>query len=154
MAKGSRARRSGVEPAWAHVGDGEDGSAGGVLPAVSRQPGRGTAVIGLRPMHPPGGAGATIAARVERRPRQCESGENPDRGGLPSCRGGAVVDEAEPGARRPLLDAATVAVGWIGRCLARRQGRLALGALTDEQLKDVGLTRGDVEREIGRRPWD
>ena len=39
-------------------------------------------------------------------------------------------------------------------CLARREQRLRLGELTDCQLKDIGLSRADVERERRRWPWD
>lgn len=34
----------------------------------------------------------------------------------------------------------------------KRSGRLALLELTDDQLKDIGVTRGDVEREV-RKSW-
>jgi uncharacterized protein YjiS (DUF1127 family) len=39
-------------------------------------------------------------------------------------------------------------------CLARHEQRLRLGELTDCQLKDIGLSRADVERERRRWPWD
>jgi uncharacterized protein YjiS (DUF1127 family) len=34
--------------------------------------------------------------------------------------------------------------GWIGRQLDRRRVRLALLELSDEQLKDIGLSRGEA----------
>ncbi|RWC94841.1 MAG: DUF1127 domain-containing protein [Mesorhizobium sp.] len=42
----------------------------------------------------------------------------------------------------------------IDRMLDRRRGRLALLEMTDEQLKDIGVSRCDAHRE-GLRPfWD
>lgn len=38
--------------------------------------------------------------------------------------------------------------------LERRRSRVALLALSDEQLKDVALSRADAYREINRRLWD
>ncbi len=37
---------------------------------------------------------------------------------------------------------------------AKRQSRRDLGRLSDHHLRDIGLTRDDVEREIGRSLWD
>ena len=52
-------------------------------------------------------------------------------------------------------------VSWIRRCtafieicLTRQNERRCLGELTDEQLKDIGLSRADVDRECRRWPWD
>ena len=43
---------------------------------------------------------------------------------------------------------------WVARLLERRRGRLALLEMTDEQLKDIGVSRCDAHRE-GLRPfWD
>jgi uncharacterized protein YjiS (DUF1127 family) len=39
-------------------------------------------------------------------------------------------------------------------CFARHEQRRRLGELTDHQLKDIGLSRADVERERRRWPWD
>ena len=43
---------------------------------------------------------------------------------------------------------------WIVRQLERRRSRLALLEMTDEQLKDIGLSRGEAYSEFKRRPWD
>ena len=43
---------------------------------------------------------------------------------------------------------------WIGRQLERRRSRLALLEMTDEQLKDIGLSRGQAYSEFSRRSWD
>lgn len=43
---------------------------------------------------------------------------------------------------------------WMGRQLDRRRSRLALLEMTDEQLKDIGLSRGEAYSEFKRRPWD
>jgi uncharacterized protein YjiS (DUF1127 family) len=42
----------------------------------------------------------------------------------------------------------------LGRYLACWRGRLRLRELDEAQLKDVGLSRADVERECRRWPWD
>lgn len=47
--------------------------------------------------------------------------------------------------------------GWIERILTMfdvRKTRIDLSRLTDEQLRDVGLTRDDVETELARPIWD
>ncbi|MCF6114015.1 MAG: DUF1127 domain-containing protein [Mesorhizobium sp.] len=42
----------------------------------------------------------------------------------------------------------------IGRLLDRRRSRLVLLEMTDDQLKDIGISRADAHRE-GLRPfWD
>jgi len=40
------------------------------------------------------------------------------------------------------------------RMMEKYQTRRALLCLTDEQLKDIGLSRADAYREGLRRPWD
>jgi uncharacterized protein YjiS (DUF1127 family) len=42
----------------------------------------------------------------------------------------------------------------MGRQLERRRSRLALLEMTDEQLKDIGLSRGEAYSEFKRSPWD
>jgi uncharacterized protein YjiS (DUF1127 family) len=43
---------------------------------------------------------------------------------------------------------------WIGSLLERRRSRLVLLEMTDDQLKDIGISRCDAHRE-GLRPfWD
>ncbi|TIT79045.1 MAG: DUF1127 domain-containing protein [Mesorhizobium sp.] len=42
----------------------------------------------------------------------------------------------------------------IDRILQRRRGRLALLEMTDEQLKDIGISRCDAHREGIRPFWD
>jgi uncharacterized protein YjiS (DUF1127 family) len=46
------------------------------------------------------------------------------------------------------------AAGWLGACLERSRQRRDLGGLSDELLKDIGVSRADVARECGRWPWD
>ncbi len=59
---------------------------------------------------------------------------------------------ATPATSRGARTAALLA--WLALCLLRRRERRALQELTDQQLKDIGLSRADVERECRRRPWD
>ncbi|CDX11853.1 conserved hypothetical protein [Mesorhizobium sp. ORS 3324] len=42
----------------------------------------------------------------------------------------------------------------IDRMLQRRRGRLALMEMTDEQLKDIGVSRCDAHREAIRPFWE
>ncbi|TGP52949.1 DUF1127 domain-containing protein [bacterium M00.F.Ca.ET.230.01.1.1] len=42
----------------------------------------------------------------------------------------------------------------INRMLERRRGRLALLEMTDEQLKDIGISRCDAHREGIRSFWE
>jgi uncharacterized protein YjiS (DUF1127 family) len=57
-----------------------------------------------------------------------------------------------PAASRRTRAAAWLA--WLGLCLMRRRERLMLQELSDDQLRDIGLSRADVERECRRWPWD
>ena len=43
---------------------------------------------------------------------------------------------------------------WLRACLARSRQRRDLGLLSEEQLRDIGLTAADVDRECRRWPWD
>jgi uncharacterized protein YjiS (DUF1127 family) len=42
----------------------------------------------------------------------------------------------------------------ISAMAEKRRSRLALLSMTDEQLKDIGLSRADAEREGLRNPWE
>ncbi|TRC98926.1 DUF1127 domain-containing protein [Mesorhizobium sp. WSM4303] len=55
---------------------------------------------------------------------------------------------------RSLRAQCIAAANWIGRQLERRRSRLALLEMTDEQLKDIGLSRGEAHTEYMRRSWD
>ena len=43
---------------------------------------------------------------------------------------------------------------WLDHLAARRRSRMALLEMTDEQLKDVGISRADAYREGIRPPWE
>ncbi|WP_315919666.1 DUF1127 domain-containing protein [Mesorhizobium sp. SP-1A] len=43
---------------------------------------------------------------------------------------------------------------WIDRLLEHRRSRLALLELTDDQLKDIGISRADAYREGTRPFWE
>jgi uncharacterized protein YjiS (DUF1127 family) len=43
---------------------------------------------------------------------------------------------------------------WLDHLADRRRSRMALLELTDEQLKDIGVSRADAYREGIRPPWD
>jgi len=55
---------------------------------------------------------------------------------------------------RSLQTQGIAAANWVGRQLERRRSRLALLEMTDEQLKDIGLSRGEAHTEYIRRLWD
>ena len=59
-----------------------------------------------------------------------------------------------PGTRRFLYARFIAATVWIGRQLERRRGRLALLEMTDEQLKDIGISRCDAHREGIKAFWE
>jgi uncharacterized protein YjiS (DUF1127 family) len=44
-------------------------------------------------------------------------------------------------------------IRWCGAALARRRQRIALAALHDHLLKDIGLTRGAARTEAAKRLW-
>ncbi|TGQ71155.1 DUF1127 domain-containing protein [Mesorhizobium sp. M00.F.Ca.ET.186.01.1.1] len=46
------------------------------------------------------------------------------------------------------------AADWVGRRMEKRRSRLALLEMTDEQLKDIGLSRGEAYSELNRPLWD
>ena len=46
------------------------------------------------------------------------------------------------------------AARWITRQMEKRRSRLALLEMTDEQLKDIGLSRGQAYSEFRRRSRD
>lgn len=43
---------------------------------------------------------------------------------------------------------------WLSRRLDKRRSRIALSELTDEHLRDIGLTRTEAEIEAYRSFWD
>ncbi|ESY83990.1 hypothetical protein X739_22795 [Mesorhizobium sp. LNHC220B00] len=43
---------------------------------------------------------------------------------------------------------------WIDHLLERRRGRLALLEMTDDQLKDIGISRCDAHREGIKPLWE
>ena len=55
---------------------------------------------------------------------------------------------------RSLCGQIIAVANWIDRLMARRRSRLALLEMTDEQLKDIGLSRGEAYCESMRRFWN
>ena len=56
---------------------------------------------------------------------------------------------------RPTLSRRVAAViYWIERQMERRRSRLALLRLNDDQLRDIGLSRCDADREASRHFWE
>ncbi|KPH10507.1 uncharacterized protein YjiS (DUF1127 family) [Rhizobium leguminosarum] len=50
--------------------------------------------------------------------------------------------------RPGLLPAAITAVRWLARKIGERRNRNALMELSDDQLKDIGLSRGQTESDV------
>ena len=48
----------------------------------------------------------------------------------------------------------TSALAWLEAQLERRRSRMALLEMSDEQLKDIGLSRSDADGEARRGFWD
>lgn len=46
------------------------------------------------------------------------------------------------------------ALAWLAACRETARQRHALERLDEYRLRDIGLTRVDVEREVSRKPWD
>ncbi|TPJ35423.1 DUF1127 domain-containing protein [Mesorhizobium sp. B2-8-3] len=69
-----------------------------------------------------------------------------------------VGAQSEPLAHRGFVDRLVVVLRSIARqidrMLERRRGRLALLEMTDEQLKDIGVSRCDAHREGIRAFWE
>jgi uncharacterized protein YjiS (DUF1127 family) len=65
-------------------------------------------------------------------------------------RAGIVPAISRTPARRPLAALAA----WLNACIETGRQRHALSLLTDDELRDIGLSRADVARECGRWPWD
>ena len=53
-----------------------------------------------------------------------------------------------------LLQTLLASMSWLDAKLERRRSRHMLLELTDYQLKDIGLSRCDAEREAQRPFWD
>lgn len=48
----------------------------------------------------------------------------------------------------------SMAIGWVNGRMEKRRSRKALLELTDDQLKDIGLSRGEAYSEAARPLWD
>jgi uncharacterized protein YjiS (DUF1127 family) len=64
-----------------------------------------------------------------------------------------------PAASRPLLETSgqpPIArwTAWLRHCLVQLTERRRLKELSDDQLRDVGLSRADIARACRRRPWN
>ena len=57
-------------------------------------------------------------------------------------------------ARSPKAGALPAFGRWLKACVARSRQRRDLGLLSEEQLRDIGLTAADVRRECRRWPWE
>ena len=53
--------------------------------------------------------------------------------------------------KRSAVARMSVVVGWVAWQLEKRRGRRALLELNDDQLKDIGLSRGQVYSEFKRQ---
>jgi uncharacterized protein YjiS (DUF1127 family) len=60
----------------------------------------------------------------------------------------------KPGGISAFLAILSSALWWLERQLEKRRSRRILLELTDDQLKDIGITRADAYGEAYRRFWD
>ena len=71
---------------------------------------------------------------------------------------GIELVEPRPSGRRGFVSRIVQVVRSLAQqidaLIERRRGRLALLEMTDEQLKDIGVSRSDAYREGIRRFWD
>ncbi|MGE0213231.1 MAG: DUF1127 domain-containing protein [Parvibaculaceae bacterium] len=70
---------------------------------------------------------------------------------------GTIVTIKRPAYSTHSVGKASRLVHWLRtfeRMLERRRTRVALLELTDEQLKDIGLSRSQVHKEVSRPFWD
>lgn len=63
------------------------------------------------------------------------------------------VDSPATG-RRTLGAAVLAAITWFDQAMERRRSRRALLELTDDQLKDIGISRAQAYGEAYRPFWD
>ena len=56
--------------------------------------------------------------------------------------------------KRSAVARMSVVVGWVAWQLEKRRGRRALLELNDDQLKDIGLSRGEAHGISARRLMD
>lgn len=68
--------------------------------------------------------------------------------------GQAVRPSGRRGYVRRLVRTVTSFVLWIDALMDLRRSRLALLEMTDDQLKDIGISRCDAHREGIRSLWD
>lgn len=68
--------------------------------------------------------------------------------------GQSTRPSAQRGFARRLVRVLRSLARWIDNLLDRRRSRLALLEMTDDQLKDIGVTRCDAHREGIRPFWD
>jgi len=62
---------------------------------------------------------------------------------------------ARPTSYRPdFRTRALQAIEWLEVCQSRWRERRQLETLDDTALKDIGLSRADVDGEINRWPWE
>ncbi|QPC95274.1 DUF1127 domain-containing protein [Mesorhizobium sp. INR15] len=76
------------------------------------------------------------------------------RHGSPELFGRAMRPSSRGTYGRRLLRLVRSFLTWIASLLDRRRSRLALLEMTDDQLKDIGLSRCDAHREGIRPIWD
>ena len=59
-----------------------------------------------------------------------------------------------PGLMRYRVRSGTTLIAWLKCCVVYSRGRRQLRALSDEELKDIGVSRAIAERECRRWPWE
>lgn len=74
---------------------------------------------------------------------------------IPGASLGAIpVNRQQAGYVRKITVVIRSAISWLEQRLERRRSRHALLELSDDQLKDIGISRADAYREGLRSFWD
>ncbi|EJN01707.1 DUF1127 domain-containing protein [Phyllobacterium sp. YR531] len=66
-----------------------------------------------------------------------------------SCGSRGVVEEY-----RATPSTLMVVFNWLVSALAKRRSRIHLSELSDDQLRDIGISKGEARQEVERRFWD
>lgn len=66
-----------------------------------------------------------------------------------SCGSRAPADEY-PATNSTLM----VMFNWLVTVLAKRSSRIHLSELSDDQLRDIGISKGEARQEVERPFWD
>ncbi|MGN7770687.1 DUF1127 domain-containing protein [Phyllobacterium sp. 22552] len=56
--------------------------------------------------------------------------------------------------RHSLFHRVSAALNWFSLAMMKRRTRIHLSELTDDQLRDIGISKREARREVERSFWD